>query len=89
MTQDLWHAKLVVVKNFTEVERNVRVMAALTGSALISADVLLGHGGVKLVYHPGHKIEAAVFATNTFQDAGAWHDRAASGSLRARRLESS
>ncbi|CAK8999692.1 Uncharacterized protein SCF082_LOCUS6168, partial [Durusdinium trenchii] len=64
---DLWHAKLVVVKNFTEVERNVQVMAALTGSALISADVLLGHGGVKLVYHPGHKIEAAVFATNTFK----------------------
>lgn len=87
MTQDLWHAKLVVVKNFTEVERNVQVMAALTGSALISADVLLGHGGVKLVYHPGHKIEAAVF--EHFQDGGAWHDRAASGSLRARRLESS
>ena len=56
-----------MVKNFANVERKVQLMAAFTGSALISADVLLGRGGVKLVYHPGHKIEPAVFVTDTFK----------------------
>ena len=56
-----------MVKNFANVERKVQLMAAFTGSALISADVLLGRGGVKLVYHPGHKIEPAVFVTDTLR----------------------
>lgn len=53
--------------NFARVERKVQFMAALTGSVLLSANVLLSQGGVKLSYHPGHKIDAAVFVTNAFK----------------------
>ena len=59
-------AKLFVV-DFAKVERKVQFMAALTGSTVLSASVLLGRGGVKLSYRPGHQIEAAVFVTNAFK----------------------
>ena len=63
--QDIREAKLFVVTNFVNVERKVRFMAALSGSVLMSA--LLGEGGVKLVFHPGQDIKAAVFVTAAFK----------------------
>ena len=57
----------MVTKNFVNVDRNVRAMAALTGSVLLSADALVGRGGVKLCFQRGYDIEAAVFVTDQFK----------------------
>eukprot|EP00435_Cladocopium_sp_Y103_P056645 s1470_g19.t1 len=47
----------------------VKTMAALVGAVVLSASVLLGKAGVKLVFHRGLQIDAAVFATHAFQAA--------------------
>ena len=65
--KDIREAKLFVVSDFVNVERKIRFMAALNGAVLLSASVLLGAGGTKLVFHPGRDLQVAVFLTETFK----------------------
>lgn len=65
--QDIRLAKLFVILNFQKVENKVKVMAALQGGVILSSSVLNGTGGIKLGFHPGLSIDAAVFATSEFK----------------------
>ena len=67
MPQDIRLAKLFVILNFQKVENKVKVMAALQGGVILSSSVLNGTGGIKLGFHPGLSIYAAVFATSEFK----------------------
>ena len=58
-----------MVKGFDNVSDEFKVYASLHGATVLSASILGGKGGSKLVFHRGLDIDAALFLTVGFKRA--------------------